>query len=80
MSFLRHGEIYRWDEKQGNEEPVSSSSPPHPIDESPVGYSFHPSDEDLSLGARPWRVGLHQSPPPLRQLWIILEESRLFEK
>jgi hypothetical protein len=42
--------------------------------------SFHPSDEDLSLEARPWRVGLHQSSPPLRQLWIILEESRLFEK
>jgi transposase InsO family protein len=40
MSFFRHGEIYRWDEKQGNGEPVSSNSPPHLIDESPVGYSL----------------------------------------
>jgi transposase InsO family protein len=40
MSFFRHGEIYRWDERQGNGEPDRSSSPPHPIDESPVGYSL----------------------------------------
>ena len=40
MSFFRHGEIYRWDEKQGNGEPDRSSPPPHPIDESPVGYSL----------------------------------------
>ena len=39
MSFFRHGEIYRWDEEQerGNGEPICSGSPPHPIDESPVG-------------------------------------------
>jgi hypothetical protein len=30
--------------------------------------------------AIPWRVGLHQSPPPLRQPTTILMEKRLFEK
>jgi hypothetical protein len=40
MSFFRHGEIYRWDEKQGNGGPDRPSTPPHPIDESPVGYSL----------------------------------------
>jgi transposase InsO family protein len=40
MSFFRHGEIYRWDEEQGNGVPDRSSTPPHPIDESPVGYSL----------------------------------------
>jgi transposase InsO family protein len=40
MSFFRHGEIYRWDEKQGNGAQDRSSTPPHPIDESPVGYSL----------------------------------------
>jgi transposase InsO family protein len=36
MSFFRHGEIYR---RKKNGEPVQPASPPHPIDESPVGYS-----------------------------------------
>jgi transposase InsO family protein len=40
MSFFRHGEIYRWNKTQGNGEPNQSSSPPHSIDESPVGYSL----------------------------------------
>ena len=40
MSFFRHGEIYRWDERQGNGVPDCPSTPPHPIDESPVGYSL----------------------------------------
>jgi transposase InsO family protein len=40
MSFFRHGEIYRWDEKRGNGAPDRSSTPPHRIDESPVGYSL----------------------------------------
>ena len=42
MSFFRHGEIYRWDHKPGPEhgEPNRSSSPAHPIDESPTGYSL----------------------------------------
>ena len=42
MSFFRHEEIYRWngETKPGNGEPDRFSSPPHPIDESPVGYSL----------------------------------------
>ena len=35
MSFSRHGEIYRWDR-----ETARTASPPHPIDESPAGYSL----------------------------------------
>ena len=34
MSFLRHGEIYRWDR-----EAAITASPAHPVDESPAGYS-----------------------------------------
>jgi putative transposase len=37
VSFSRHGEIYRW---KGNGDPVQPASPPHPIDESPAGYSL----------------------------------------
>jgi len=37
VSFPRHGEIYR---RKRNGEPVRPSSPAHPIDESPVGYSL----------------------------------------
>jgi transposase InsO family protein len=42
MSFFRHGEIYRWGKKTASEhgEPNCSSSPAHPIDESPTGYSL----------------------------------------
>ena len=42
MSFSRHGEIYRWDKSNGQKqgEPDRSSSPAHPIDESPAGYSL----------------------------------------
>ena len=46
VSFPRHGEIYRsWKRRRGrprkrNGEPVATSSPTHPIDESPVGYSL----------------------------------------
>ena len=42
VSFSRHGEIYRWDGKvqPRRGELVSPSSPAHPIDESPVGYSL----------------------------------------
>ena len=29
--------------------------------------------------AIPWRVGLHQSPPPLYQPRAILEDKKLFE-
>jgi hypothetical protein len=68
MSFFRHGEIYRWDEKQeqGNGELLSSSSPPHHhIDESPVGYS--------SAG---WSPPEPASASPTR---IILNKQQLFE-
>jgi len=37
VSFSRHGEIYRWN---GNGDPVEPGPPPHPIDESPAGYSL----------------------------------------
>ena len=41
MSFFRHGEIYRWGNKPAEHgEPNRSSSPAHPIDESPTGYSL----------------------------------------
>ena len=41
MSFFRHGEIYRWDHKPAEQgEPNRSSSPAHPVDESPTGYSL----------------------------------------
>ena len=35
MSFLRHGEIYRWDR-----EAMPTASPAHPVDEFPTGYSL----------------------------------------
>jgi hypothetical protein len=35
MSFLRHGEIYRWDK-----EATTIASHAHPLDESPTGYSL----------------------------------------
>jgi transposase InsO family protein len=37
VSFSRHGEIYR---SNGNGDQVEPASPPHPIDESPAGYSL----------------------------------------
>ena len=46
VSFPRHGEIYRsWKRRRGrppkaNGEPVQPNPPPHPSDESPVGYSL----------------------------------------
>jgi transposase InsO family protein len=42
MSFFRHGEIYRWDQKPGQErgELKQVNSPAHLIDESPTGYSL----------------------------------------
>lgn len=42
MSFFRHGEIYRWNDKPDPErgELNRSNSPAHPIDESPTGYSL----------------------------------------
>lgn len=37
LSFPRHPEVYRW---KKNGEPAQASSPPHPIDEPPTGYSL----------------------------------------
>ena len=63
MSFFRHEEIYR---PMGtlSQSPGAATPPPPPI----VTMSFQP--------AIPWRVGLHQSPPPLHQLTTILVEMR----
>jgi transposase InsO family protein len=60
MSFFRHGEIYRWDEKQENGELLGSSSPPHPIDESPVGYSLAGWSPPEPASASPTEVILKQ--------------------
>jgi transposase InsO family protein len=62
MSFFRHGEIYRWDEmqEQGNGEPLQSSSPPHPIDESPVGYSLAGWSPPEPTSASPTRIILNK--------------------
>jgi putative transposase len=56
MSFFRHGEIYRWDEKQGNGVPNQSSTPPHRIDESPVGYSLAGWSPPEPASASPTKV------------------------
>jgi putative transposase len=61
MSFFRHEEIYQSDGQFLNDgKPTEASSPDHRLDESPAGI--------------PWRVGLHQSPPPLRQPTTSLKE------
>jgi transposase InsO family protein len=67
MSFFRHGEIYRCNgqPERGNGELLQSSSPPHPIDESPVGYSL-PG----------WSPPEPDSASPTRD---ILNEQELFE-
>jgi transposase InsO family protein len=67
MSFFRHGEIYRSDEKQEQEngEPLLANSPPHPIDESPVGYSLAGWSPPEPASASPTEV--------------ILKEQELFE-
>jgi transposase InsO family protein len=63
MSFSRHGEIYRWDKSNGLKqgEPDRSSSPAHPIDESPAGYSLagcSPAEPD---SASPAKAMVHQT-------------------
>jgi transposase InsO family protein len=65
MSFFRHGEIYRWDEEQENGAPDRSSTPPHPIDESPAGYSLAGCSPAEPASASPTKV--------------ILKEQELFE-
>jgi transposase InsO family protein len=60
MSFFRHGEIYRWNEEQGNGVPDRSSTPPHPIDESPVGYSLAGWSPPEPASASPTRIILKE--------------------
>jgi transposase InsO family protein len=60
MSFFRHGEIYRWNEEQGNGAPDRSSTPPHPIDESPVGYSLAGWSPPGPTSASPTRIILKE--------------------
>ena len=60
MSFFRHGEIYRWNQEQGNGEPPSANSPPHPIDESPVGYSLAGWSPPEPASASPTKVILKE--------------------
>src|ERR1019366_10170604 len=55
MSFLRHEQIYQSDISSTTRGEDVSGSAPDPI----VLMSLRP--------AIPWRVGLHQSPPPLHQ-------------
>jgi hypothetical protein len=62
MSFFRHGEIYRWDKKSDPErgEPNRSSSPAHPIDETPTGYSLagcSPAEPDSASPAIDYAQG-----------------------
>ena len=65
MSFFRHREIYRSDG-------IDKGSRPKPAPRTIVSMSLR-----LVI---PWRVGLHQSPPPLHQPRTILKEMRQFEK
>jgi putative transposase len=62
MSFFRHGEIYRWDNKPGQErgELDRSNPPAHPIDESPTGYSLagcSPAEPDSASPADDYLQG-----------------------
>jgi transposase InsO family protein len=63
MSFFRHGEIYRWDGKHGQKpgEPDRSSSPAHPIDESPAGYSLAGCSPAEPASASPAEARIHQT-------------------
>jgi putative transposase len=62
MSFFRHGEIYRWNKRPGEEhgEPNRFNSPAHPIDESPTGYSLagcSPAEPDSASPAIDYSQG-----------------------
>ena len=63
MSFSRHGEIYRWDREQGQKEgePDRSSSPAHPIDESPAGYSLAGCSPAEPASASPAEARINQN-------------------
>jgi putative transposase len=62
MSFFRHGEIYRCHEQAAREhgEPLPANSPPHPIDESPVGYSLAGWSPPEPASASPTRIILNE--------------------
>jgi putative transposase len=66
VSFPRHGEIFRSCKKRrgrpskGNGEPVPPSSPPHRIDESPVGYSLTGWSPPEPVSASPTETSLSQ--------------------
>ena len=57
MSFLRHGEIYRWDR-----EAARTASPAHPIDESPTGYSLAGCSPAVPDSASPAEAIVTQQP------------------
>ena len=59
MSFLRHGQIYQSDG-------LANRGRRSPAAPAIVSMSPRP--------AIPWRVGLHQSQPPLRRLLPVLKE------
>jgi hypothetical protein len=66
MSFFRHPEIFRSDVCLLIERKPTDPAPP-----TIVSMSLRP--------VIPWRVGFHQSPPPLHQPRIILKEKRMFK-
>jgi hypothetical protein len=59
MSFLRHGEIYRW-----GRETAQTVSPAHPIDESPTGYFLAGCSPAVPDSASPAEAMVKQRPSP----------------
>jgi hypothetical protein len=57
MSFLRHGEIYRW-----GRETAQTASTAHPIDESPTGYSLAGCSPAVPDSASPAEAMVKQRP------------------
>jgi transposase InsO family protein len=61
MSFSRHGEIYRCDNKPAEHgEPNRFSSPAHPLDESPAGYSLAGCSPAEPASASPAEIRVKQ--------------------
>jgi len=60
MSFLRHQETHQSDDLQSERARRNRHALAHRADESPVGYS--------------WRVALQQSPLPLHQPAVTLQQ------
>ena len=65
LSFPRHPEVYRWKKKAAklttNGEPAAASSPPHPIDEPPAGYSLTGWSPPEPVSASPAKITLPQT-------------------